>query len=145
MFRAIDLTTHEPIIILDRLSLELLTQTREQCRAGMLGCPRCRIQVVLKAGEVIRHHFAHKSRCDCPMRHEPADLMAARAALYNWLKTKFRDGTVLPEETPEGVSLLRPFDCWVVTKAGRRFAYQLRRSITRSEQNRSMTFPQSVM
>ena len=66
-------------------------------RAGRLVCPVCRQAVLLRAGEIMRRHFAHKDLSQCPLSRESAELLAGRAALYACLNTKFPDGVTLED------------------------------------------------
>lgn len=43
-------------------------------RAKRLVCPVCRQAVLLRAGEIMRRHFAHKDLIQCPLSHESAEV-----------------------------------------------------------------------
>ena len=121
MFKATDIETGEPVIILDVAGGEELARLREQSRSGRIRCPVCNQVVVVRAGIIKRNHFAHKQLKDCPSAHESAEILDARSTLYRWLKTKFGD-TVTVEEWLDGITTPHAVDCWVEAK-GQRFAY----------------------
>jgi hypothetical protein len=102
---------------------------REWGRAGRLVCPVCRQAVLLRAGEIMRRHFAHKDQSQCPLNHESAELLAGRAALYAWLNTKFSDGVTLEKQSEANLEeenqLPRGVDCWVERPGKRSLAYWL--------------------
>lgn len=121
MFKAVDATTSQHVVILDvqdDLGLELL---REKGRANHLHCPGCHQAVIVRAGELKRPHFAHRHLGNCPLSHDSPELLEARAVLYRWLRSKFSDGVTLEKQIPRSC-LPRPIDCWVEFK-GHRFAY----------------------
>src|SRR5258705_812346 len=105
MFKAIEIQSGREIIILDRLEGERLDRLREQGRAGELIGPHCKHPVILKAGKVIRHYFAHKPGVQCPFAHEAADLRSAREALYGWLRRQFGEDATI-ETMPDGLDAL---------------------------------------
>lgn len=46
-------------------------------------CPYCRSELVLKAGDVKIHHFAHKVKSDCIMNGESQKHLEGKAFIYN--------------------------------------------------------------
>jgi hypothetical protein len=121
MFKVVDAESGKEIIILDFLEDHGLEMLRQKGRSGQLKCPGCKQPMLVKAGEILRPHFAHRNLADCPSGHESLDLLQARALLYEWLKSKFAVGVTL-EQRLTGAQELRAIDCWVDYK-GRRFAY----------------------
>jgi hypothetical protein len=123
MFKAFDKQENREIIILDRFGEGELSALRQRGRDGILSCHCCHSVVIVKAGEVVRHHFAHKHLSpNCPAAHDSAMLLHARAELYLWLKRKFATGVTL-EKRLDGFELPRPLDCWVETPNGQMHAY----------------------
>jgi hypothetical protein len=100
----------------DVVSLNFVPQAwelmRQRHRRRDFGCPECRSDVIFRAGERRRPHFSHRAVSDCPLSSESPELLAARAALYEWLRRKFGEA-VHVEHRPPGVELPRPIDCWV--------------------------------
>jgi hypothetical protein len=128
VFRAIDTTTQAAVIILDGFEGDRLEELRRQGHANQLRCPSCRLPVLVRAGEINRHHFAHKTKVDCPNRNEAPDLLHGRAVLYQWLRAKeeFAGAVTVektPEDQPEGFELPRPIDCWVERPDAMHFAF----------------------
>lgn len=125
MFKAIDTTTGESIVILEVAAGGGLSGLRVKARIDQLRCPVCHQPVWAKAGvpNQKRPHFAHKHLGDCPSSHDSPELLQGRAVLYDWLKSKFAEGAKI-EERPPGWELARPLDAWV-SHAGRCFAYWL--------------------
>jgi hypothetical protein len=66
-------------------------------------------------------HFAHKHLANCSYEQGSPVLLSARAALYEWLVTKFGEGVTIEKALDEN-NLSRPVDCWV-EKDTRRIAY----------------------
>ncbi len=121
MFRAFDVERGHDLISLDPFDAPGLDRLRKRSAADQIHCPICKHPVAFKAGTVRRPHFAHKHLSDCPSGTESPELLAARAVLYDWLKTKFNDGVTL-EQPIDGAALPRAVDCWVNYK-DKRFAY----------------------
>lgn len=121
MFRALDTTTEEDIVLDYGRDWSRIEALRNRARSGAFVCPVCNSQVTVKAGEIKRWHFAHKSIADCPLGNEPKELLDARMVFYRWLKSKYANAKI--EEMPEGTSLSRPFDAYAETESGRRFGY----------------------
>jgi hypothetical protein len=112
MFKAIYLKEERDIVSLDETWNERITELRQWAEEDQLGCPHCRHAVRVRAGALLRRHFAHKALDDCPYSEESLDLLKARAVLYQWLSTKF-PGKVRIEEMIRGATLTRPVDCRV--------------------------------
>lgn len=121
MFRALDKTTDEDIVLDCDRDGARIEGLRDRARSGTFICPVCKSQVTVKAGEIKRWHFAHKSIADCPLGNEPKELLDARMLFYRWLKSKYVNAKI--EEMPEGISLPRPFDAYAETERGKRFGY----------------------
>lgn len=123
MFKAIDATTDQPIICLDNEGDIWLDALRRKGRDDLLRCQTCKEAVLVKSGELRRTHFAHKALGNCPSQNESPELLEARAVLYQWLRSKFKEGVTL-EKQIDSPGLARPFDCWTEYQ-GRAFAYWL--------------------
>jgi len=122
VFKAFDTTSGGLIISLDYAREDADSLLRPKGHAGQLLCQLCRQPVLVRAGQVNRPHFAHKTLSDCPSSREPAELVQARAFLYDWLK-RTGEGTVTLEHHWEGQSLPRPVDCWLGLPDGKAFAF----------------------
>ncbi|MBC8877233.1 MAG: hypothetical protein H8E44_48005 [Planctomycetes bacterium] len=121
MFRASDKTTEEDIVLdygRDRSRIDAL---RNRARSGAFVCPVCSGEVTVKAGEILRWHFSHKTIADCPLGNEPKELLDARMLFYCWLKTKYANAQI--EEMPSDLSMPRPFDAYTETEHGKRLGY----------------------
>lgn len=121
MFKALDTTCDRLIISLDYTREDADAILRPKGHQDQLLCQLCRQPVLVRAGQLNRPHFAHKTLSDCPSSREPAELVQARAFLYEWLKR--RVGTVSLEHLWDGHSLPRPVDCWVTLRDGKVFAF----------------------
>jgi hypothetical protein len=117
---------HQPsgqeIIILDPRWRPQVDYLRSLDQQDALVCPGCQQPVRVRAGITRRWHFAHKHLQNCPFERESPTLLAARAALYEWLVDKFAPELVTLEKTPDGAALPRHVDCWVAQGA-QIFAY----------------------
>jgi len=123
MLKARDILAERDVVIVsdefkDSVALDNL---RVRSRSGNIICPVCNQPVVVKAGEVIIRHFAHKHLANCPSQDESVELLLARSVLYKWLYTKFPDSVQI-EHRIDGLTLPRPLDCWVQRPKGN-FAY----------------------
>ena len=129
MFRAFDTGHGRDVVSLDPVWDGQIEILRGWGRSGRLVCPVCRQAVLLRAGEIMRRHFAHKDLSQCPLGHESAELLAGRAALYAWLNTKFPDGVTLEKnfdaDEADECELPRGVDCWVERPGKRNLAYWL--------------------
>ena len=129
MFKALDTELGRHLVSLDPVWDEQVEALRGWGRAGRLVCPVCRQAVLLRAGEIMRRHFAHKDLSQCPLGRESAEVLAGRAALYAWLKTKFPDGVTLEKQfeanPADDYQLPRGVDCWVERPGRRGLAYWL--------------------
>lgn len=112
MFKAIDIRTEKPIIILDEIWQSSLEPLRHFDRNDLLVCQECRHPVRVKAGDVRIWHFAHKHRQDCSYNSESPLLLSIRAVLYKWLSEKFGERVTL-EKKANKLYFPRAIDCWV--------------------------------
>jgi hypothetical protein len=117
MFRSLHAETRQPIIILDAKWTEDIGRLRELGRTGRLVCPGCDEPVRVRAGEVRRWHFAHKHRQNCPLSHESAAVARAKAVLYPWLRSKYKEALTF-EKNDGDADLPRPVDFYVPTGSG---------------------------
>ena len=52
-------------------------------------CPVCGKEVILKKGKIVRHHFAHKTRQDCPYGNNETEIhYEIKKSLYEYLQDK---------------------------------------------------------
>lgn len=122
MYKAINQKTEVEVIILHPAWSQKLRTLRDWGKQDVLVCQECRQPVRLRAGQIRAWHFAHKVLRDCPIGHESAQLLQARALLYHWLVDKFGAERVTVEKRLEGVDLPRPIDCWIAGESVN-FAY----------------------
>jgi hypothetical protein len=129
MFKAFDTELGRHVVSLDPVWDGQIEALRGWGRVGRLVCPVCRQAVLLRAGEIMRRHFAHKDLSQCPLGHESAEVLAGRAALYDWLNTKFPTGVTLEKhfeaDPADEYQLPRGVDCWVERPGKRSLAYWL--------------------
>jgi hypothetical protein len=118
MFKATNNQSNEDVIILDPKWSRQINHLRTLDQKDILVCPGCQQSVRVRAGQKRRWHFAHKHLQDCPLSHEAAIVLEARAVLYEWLVSKFKEDSVTLEKRIENDLLPRPIDCWVETKSG---------------------------
>ena len=112
VFKAIDTETDQPVVSLDAKTEEQVSKLRQKGHSDQLQCQTCKEKVRLRAGERRRPHFAHKTLANCPTKNESAEMLEARAVLYDLLKTKFSDAVTI-EKRLDGSTLPRPIDCWI--------------------------------
>lgn len=117
MFRAIDATNSIAIVSIDPVWKDRRGDLRAHCVAIHLQCPECHEPVRFRAGEFVRPHFAHKHKLKCSMGGESPGVLAVRAALYDWLTTKFGDAVEI-EKQDHLRSFPKPVDCWVSRARG---------------------------
>lgn len=89
-------------------------------------CPECGEEVVLKKGQVITHHFSHKTTTDCPnAKPESKEHLRAKILIYNWCRdlgmTCYLEH---PIETPNGK---RRADIYVES-FGKKYAIEIQKS-----------------
>jgi hypothetical protein len=118
MFKASNKQTLEDVVILDPKWSNQIDHLRKLDKRDRLVCPGCQQPVRVRAGRKKRWHFAHKHLQDCPLSHEAAIVLEARALLYEWLVGKFKEEAVTLERKVENSLLPRPVDCWVHTESG---------------------------
>lgn len=117
MFKAIDTRTGQEIVILHPEWAAKLDDLRLLDQRDVLVCQGCNKPVRVRAGDVRRWHFAHKSKQDCTYGSDSPVLLEARAVLYEWLVSKFPQDVTL-EKKVDDERLPRPIDCWVETSDG---------------------------
>lgn len=119
MFKATNSQSNEDVVILDPKWFGQITHLRKLDKKDILVCPGCQQPVRVKAGQKRRWHFAHKHLQDCPLSHEAPIVLEARAVLYGWLVSKFKENAVTLEQKLENSLLQRPVDCWVETESNK--------------------------
>ena len=112
MFKSLNILNNKEIVIIDPKWQQDLDRLRAMDRADILVCQGCREPVRVRAGQKRRPHFAHKHRLSCSYSDESADLLDARAVLYEWLSGKFGESVSIEKKVEENY-LFRPVDCWV--------------------------------
>lgn len=117
MFRSLHAETRQPIIILDAIWMDDIGRLRELGRTDRLVCPGCDEPVRVRAGEVRRWHFAHKHRQNCPLSRESAAVARAKALLYPWLRSKYKESLTFEKDDGD-TDLPRPVDFYVPTGSG---------------------------
>lgn len=117
MYKAIHAQTGEEIVILHPAWRKRIDRLRDMDREDLLLCQGCRQALRVKAGEVYRPHFAHKHLKACSYGKESAEILFARAVLYEWLLPLFGDMVTVEKNIP-GFDLPRPVDCWVEKSTG---------------------------
>ncbi len=117
MFKAVNTLDNNYIVILDPQWLGAIRELRRLDAQDLLVCQQCRQPVRVRAGHVRRWHFAHKHLANCPYGNESPELLRTRAALYEWLMSKYPERVTI-EKRVESEHILRPVDCWVETEAG---------------------------
>lgn len=115
MYKCLRLPEREEVIILAPAWKGRLADLRGLAVGDGLVCQGCLQPVRVKAGRFRRSHFAHKHLKGCSYGRESAEILAARAVLYDWLVGCFPapDYQVTLEHPIPGVDLPRPVDGWV--------------------------------
>jgi hypothetical protein len=118
MFKALDPTTGQEIIILSPEWSGRITELRQMAAHGRLVCPGCRQKVRVRAGRWRRRHFAHQHLGGCAWGKESWEVLEARAVLFTWLTHQFSgdENNPQPVEIEKYLAesgLPRPVDCWV--------------------------------
>lgn len=71
-----------------------LEQLRMWGKQDKLRCCECNTPVMVRAGQIRRRHFAHKTKITCDIGHESEILTSTRLLLYEWLSQKFGEENV---------------------------------------------------
>jgi hypothetical protein len=121
MYKAVHTHTEQEIVILSPQWLERIDHLRALDHADLLVCQGCRQPLRVKAGAFKRPHFAHKHLQACSFGTESAEILAARAVLYDWLFRWYGEALTVEKPLPDA-GLPRPVDCWVEGSSGP-FAY----------------------
>jgi hypothetical protein len=120
MYKCLRLPEREEVIILAPGWKGRLPELRGLAACEGLVCQGCLQPVRVKAGRFRRSHFAHKHLKGCSYGRESAEILAARAVLYDWLLDCFHapEYRVTLEYTLPGGELPRPLDGWVEGPGG---------------------------
>ena len=118
MYKAVNVQNGQDIIILHPRWARAISELRSLDHQDILVCQGCRQPVRVRAGGTRLWHFAHKHLANCSYEQGSPALLGARAALYEWLTTKFGESVTL-EKTLDANHFPRPVDCWVESEACR--------------------------
>jgi len=122
MFRALNLKTGEPVLMLDSAWRAQINLLRQLDSDNQLVCPACQQPVRPRTGRVRRWHFAHKHLQNCPLARESALTLEMRSIIYEWLVGICGRESIEVEASLGNISLPRPIDCLAVTETAT-FAY----------------------
>jgi hypothetical protein len=64
-------------------------ELRALADADRLACPGCEQRVRFRRPQFYRQHFAHRHLLDCPLARQSAEVLEAKAQLYDWLSSKY--------------------------------------------------------
>lgn len=95
---------------------------RELARSGQLVCPGCKQLLWLRTGDVRRRHFAHRDLSECRLGKQTAEVLEAKAQLFNFLDSKF-PGRVHIDLELDMPGIENIPDLVVEMEDGRRFTY----------------------
>lgn len=89
MFVAKDNKTGTRVTSLDPAWKSRFDELRALTVSGQVVCPGCQQAVRFRVGERRRPHFAHRVLSECPLSKQSAEVLEAKAQLYEWLCTKY--------------------------------------------------------
>ena len=77
----------------ERIDITKVSDPRRELDRKDLQCQFCEADMVLKAGQILRPHFAHKKKCNSEYRSHPEsiDHLSAKAEIAYLLKHKWGD------------------------------------------------------
>jgi competence CoiA-like predicted nuclease len=101
---------------------ERLEVLRELTSGGHLICPGCEQRLWLRIGIKRRRHFAHRHLADCPLGNQSAEVLEAKAQMFEWLEKKY-PGKVNLDLTIGVPGWSKVIDLLVEAEPGRKFAY----------------------
>lgn len=99
-----------------------LEALRELTDTGQLICPGCEQLLWLRIGQKRRRHFAHRRLADCPLENQSAEVLEAKAQLYEWLESKY-PGHVHLDMAIGVPGWVKPMDLLVEPEPDRKFGY----------------------
>lgn len=132
MFVAKDIELKARVTSLDPEWGSRLEELRALAGSGRLVCPGCEQMLRFRVGEVHRPHFAHRVLSECPLAKQSAEILEAKAKLYEWLCTKY-PGNIEMDVDIHIPDWDRLADLVVRSPKGKTFAYWL---FDRSPKNR---------
>lgn len=89
MFVAKDNKTGARVTSLDPDWGARFDELRALTNSGQLVCPGCAQALRFRVGDFRRPHFAHRVLSECPLSRQSAEVLEAKAQLYEWLCTKY--------------------------------------------------------
>lgn len=98
MFVALDITLTTRVTSLDPKWKDRFEELRAMAASDRLVCPYCKQTLLFKVGELRRPHFAHRVLSECPQSKQSAEVLEAKAKLYEWLCTKYPDQVEMDED-----------------------------------------------
>ena len=122
MFVSINQVSGDHVTSLDPIWRTRFDDLRELTNSGGLVCPGCKQTLRFRVGEQRRPHFAHRVLSDCPLSKQSAEVLEAKAQLYEWLCTKY-PGKVELDVDFHLAGWNRAADVVVRVDEGKTFAY----------------------
>lgn len=108
---------------------EFENKIREAGRKGLLKCPECNQEVILRAGKIRVPYFAHKKdnhiKCHGDSSGETVEHKKAKFVLYRYFKERYKEAVVIPGCRLEGN---RKTDIYVKLADGKEIAIEFERS-----------------
>jgi hypothetical protein len=89
VFSAKDKESDKKVTSLDPAWRSRFDELRALAASERLVCPGCARPVRFRVGEQRRPHFAHVSLSECPLSRQSAEVLEAKAQLYEWLTGKY--------------------------------------------------------
>lgn len=122
MFVAINLKNRSRVTSIAAQWNNRLELLRELTDSGQLICPGCEQLLWLRIGQKRRRHFAHRRLADCPLENQSAEVLEAKAQLYEWLESKY-PGHVHIDMAIGVPGWVKPMDLLVEPEPDRKFGY----------------------
>ena len=113
------------------LNYEVSVEWREAGRKGLLRCPECGNEVLLKARNLKKKvpHFAHKVKCSCSFGEitskESEEHKKGKLKLYHYFKKRYKDADV---SISKNFSNKRRTDLYIEFESGEKLAVEFQRT-----------------